>query len=348
MIIITLVALLISFLLALIFYNESKRIAKWNYYVFGFFLICISGFRIGDVMPDYATYTSLYFQISSVFNTYLIEPSFILIVELSNLIYRNEPIVLFVIYAILGVSFKFLAIKKLSNFFFFSVFIYISNYFILHEMIQIRNGVASALILLSSAYAYNREKKKFIFLILSATFFHYFSLIFFFLWFLKPNNFKKYIYIGLIPLAYLIYFINLDFVNMILENFPLDGTKLTVYANADRREQFRLNVFGIFIITRIIIFIYFVIFSKSIKRHNKYFYFLIKCYGIGVFIYIALSNYPEIAVRISQTLFLSEIIIIPTLIFTFKNRNFSRFIILLFGLLNFLLNVYFTTYFNYS
>ena len=348
MINITLLALFIASLLALIFNNYSNRKEKFYYYAFGVFLICVSGFRIGDEMPDFATYTAHYYNITSVFNIFLLEPSFVFIIKLSNLIVTNDPTVLFVIYAILGVSFKFLAIKKLSNLLFFSVFIYTSNFFILHEMIQIRVGVASALILMSLVYTYNRDRKKFLFLILSATFFHFSSIIFLFLWFLKPNSFKKYIYIGLIPLAYLIYFINIDLVDLIINATPLNSTKLMVYADADRKEMFEINVFGIFIITRIIIYLYFVFFSESIKRHNRYFYVLIKCYGIGVFTYIALSNYPEVAVRLAQTLFLSEIIIIPTLIFTFKNRNFSRFFVLLYGLLAFLLNVYFTTYFNYK
>ena len=153
---------------------------------------------------------------------------------------------------------------------------------------------------------------------------------------------------GLIPLAYLIYFIDLDPINLINNFISLNNTKLMTYAETDRKEMFKLNVFGIFIITRIIIYLYFVFFSDIIKRHNKYFYVLIKLYGIGVFTYIALSNYPEVAVRIAYTLFLSEIIIIPTIIFTFKNIYVSRFFVLFYGFLAFVLNVYFTTYFNYK
>jgi len=346
MIIITLIALFTSYLLTLIFKDDGNRRTKFYFYVSGFLLICISGFRIGDKMPDYATYTGLYSMVTSATIVYLIEPSFIFIAQLANLIAKGEVVFLFLIYAAIGVSLKFIAIKKFSNFLFFSVFIYISNYFILHEMIQIRAGVASALILISLSYSYNRDKKKFIFLILIATFFHFSSIIFLPLWFLKPNSFKKHIYIYLIPLAYIIHFTNLNtlLVNSIFVNLNIKQS----YINPYRAERLQINVFGIFIITRIIIFIYFAMFAESIKRHNKYFYILIKFYGIGVFTYIAMASYPEIAVRIAQTLFVSEIIIIPTLIYTFTNKNIAKLAVFFYGLLAFLLNLYFTTYFNYS
>ncbi|MDC0280904.1 EpsG family protein [Akkermansiaceae bacterium] len=347
MIFITLLVLVISSVLALrVEYQPVRNRHVYSYYGFCLLLICVCGFRIGDEMPDFATYEAHYYGIDSVSNAFLLEPSFVFIVKIANLIQEDDPRILFVIYAILGVSLKFFAIKKLSKYIFFSVAIYISNYFILHEMIQIRTGVASGIILLSLVHVYKREKGKFILCILGASLFHYSAVIFLFQWFLKPNRFNAYYNVALIPFAYVIHFINFDLLKFAAQYLPLNGTKLVAYF--DRFDLFSIDVFGIFILTRIILYLYFVIYAKRIKGYNKYFYLLIKSYGVGLFAYIALSVYPEVAVRLAQTLFAAEIIIIPTLILTFKDRRLSRLAVLSYGLLAFSFNVYFTTYFNYK
>ena len=175
MIFVTLGALVITSILA--FVNEflSPRRSKALFVFCGICLIIIAGFRDGSEMPDYATYQGLYDQGISYNFMYLIELSFIYIVKLSHLIASGNAVVLFVIYAILGVSLKLYAITKISTLYFFSLVIYISNYFILQEMIQIRAGVATAFILISLVFVYNRNLKLFLASIGLAIFFHYSS-----------------------------------------------------------------------------------------------------------------------------------------------------------------------------
>lgn len=54
--------------------------------------------------------------------------------------------------------------------------LYISFYFVLHEMTQIRAGVVSALFLLAVYYIAKKEKRKALLLIIVGSFFHYSSL----------------------------------------------------------------------------------------------------------------------------------------------------------------------------
>ena len=70
-------------------------------------------------MPDYATYEGLYGNaIRDDFN-YFIEFTFIGISKAANFLSSENPIMMFLIYAFIGVSVKFYAINKISSFAFF-------------------------------------------------------------------------------------------------------------------------------------------------------------------------------------------------------------------------------------
>jgi len=300
-------------------------------------------------MPDYSTYEGLYVQAISDGFTFFMEVSFVFIAKLSNEIVKDNAIVLFIFYAILGVSLKFLLIKKLSTFWLYSVVIYISNYFILHEMIQIRAGVAAGFILLSIIPVFNRQLKYFIFLIFLATLFHYSSILFLSLWFLKSSNLNKPAYTIAIPLAYLVNFTGTDPLTLVLKFLSLTIyiPKISSYLIESEIGDLKIHIFGLFILSRMTILFYYFRYANIIFQYNKYIYILLKCYGIGIFSYIAFANYPVIAIRICYILLLVEIIIIPTLIYIIKERYVAGMVVICYALLAFAMNASHTTYFNW-
>jgi hypothetical protein len=349
MAIVTFISLIIASLFAIISDFIAKKINLYILIFLGVLSIFIAGFRIGENMPDYLTYTGYYEQIVSDNFSYFIEISFIYIVKLSNFIFSDKTKVLFLIYAIIGVSLKFYLIKKISTFWIYSVVIYLSNYFIIHEMIQIRAGVAAGFILLSLIHLYYRRFLIFLILILCATFFHYSSFIFLFLWLLQPNHLNKRSYLLFILAAYFIHFIHSDPLTLVFRLLPTELIAFKgVYIDKDRAEEFAINVFGIFILTRIIVLLYFLYFSEQIIRHNIFIYIILKLYATGIIIYILLADYPEISVRLSYTLMSTEIFLIPTVIYTIKEKYVSRVIIISYAFLSFILNVYITSYFKWE
>ena len=348
MINITLIALIFTSFAALLSDFLSNKKSKIIYCICVIILILIAGFRDSEgIHHDYLVYAGYYHQVVAGSLSYFIEISFVYIAKFSHFIINNNSIVLFIIYAIIGVSLKAYAINRLSKFFLYSLVIYVSNYFIIHEMIQIRTGIASALILLSIIPLYEKSLPKFITLITLATFFHYSSFIFLALVFLRKNSFNRVFYLFLIPFSYLLYFFlkSIDLIALLSNLIPFVGIldKLDTYGTGD---EFGVNVFGLYPLIRLVILIFFVIFSHKIHQYNSYFYLHLKLYAIGVFSYVALSMYPLISVRIAYTLMLSEIIIIPTLIYVIKGFYLPRLIIFLYAFLAFFLNVLFTPYFQ--
>ena len=137
----------------------NRRTAKVVYIAVGVTLTLLAAFRPEGADHDYTEYVSH-------FNNYdqiaLLEPTFKAIAWFSHTFLGSNYIFLFAVYAVLGVTLKFIAIRELSNFALLSVAIYISQFFILHEMTQIRAGVASSLLLLSIKPLFERNGRRFL------------------------------------------------------------------------------------------------------------------------------------------------------------------------------------------
>ena len=105
-----------------------------------------------------------------------VEPTFTLISSLVKAV-CPWPVLLFVIYASIGVTCKIFAIKRLTSLLFLSLVIYISNVYLLHDMTQIRAGVASGIFLLAIRPLAEHKIFRYTALILLAALFHYSSLL---------------------------------------------------------------------------------------------------------------------------------------------------------------------------
>ena len=133
------------FLFSLIsFFLPQERLYKSIlFFVLGFILILIAGFRSEEVVRDYVNYVTYFHDRDFL----AVEPAFVVISKIIYSLIGPYPIYLFLLFAILGVSFKLIAIKQLTEQWFLSLVIYLSNFFILHEMTQIRAGIASSFLL---------------------------------------------------------------------------------------------------------------------------------------------------------------------------------------------------------
>lgn len=166
-------------------------------FIIAFVLVLIAGFRKIGLDRDSISYSQ--FIIGASFNGFLSlfdkEPFFCLIIEASKLLFADPVRGTFVIFAILGVSLKLYAIKKISPFPVLSVLVYICFYFILHEMTQIRVGVATAIFLIAIPDIVNKNVRGFLLKTALATMFHYSSIIMVPLYFLNSKRYNQIFYI---------------------------------------------------------------------------------------------------------------------------------------------------------
>jgi hypothetical protein len=290
---------------------------KYILFVFFVIMFMMAGFRDSEKFIDYDTYV-LYYTVKAKY----VEPSFQFI-SLFVHKYFNNVIALFVIYAILGVGIKIIAIRQLSGFAFFSLLIYMSYFFLLHECTQIRSGVAAGFILLCVKQIYDRNFIKFAIFAGLAVFFHAAALIVIPLWVLKREKINRYLYAALIPAAVLLYVLNMNILN-IVEMLTSDNY-LTQKAVLYSQKTEEINVFNYVFLVKC--FFYYLLLWKVrfIAKHNKYAVLLIKMHGIAFFSFVILAGIPTVAFRVSQLFEIVEIITIPMLLHVFKPAIAAKF-----------------------
>lgn len=320
---------LVFFLCAIIALIPSESITtKYLFFIsIALIMILVTGFRNGDYVRDYSIYADIYERNSDD----ITEPAFIFISYILHIISSDNPIYLFVLFATLGVSLKFVAIRQLTELWFLSIVIYCSYLFVLHEMTQIRAGIASAFLLLCIKPIYENDLKRFLLFAFLAFSFHYSAIVFFPLWFLGHNPQKKWLSIS-IPLGYVAYFLHLN----IIYALPIPGIeeKIELYKKIkelDGEVWDVINVFNPLILARIMFF-YFILWKYDlIISHNKYFTILIKIYCFSLVSIFMFSVLPVVAFRISELLSSVEIILIPLLFYTIKERIISKIIVIIIG-----------------
>ena len=301
-------------------------------------LILFAGLRSNNVDRDYNGYESYYNSvINNGWQATLVEPSFSLISMTVNFFSGNFRY-LFILYAIIGVLLKIRGIILLSNNWILSVLLYFPSYFFLHEMTQIRVGVATGIFLISIVSIYNKAPLRFLLFLTLAIFFQFTAIVMLPIYFLNPNKFNKLIYSVLIPLGYIIFlsginmFFFLDFLPINFINTKYESYSLNLNVND-------LNLFNFLFLIRCIIAYFFIYHFNKIK--NRYFILILKIYLIGLFLYLLLANFHTIGSRISEFLLIVEIILFPNIIFLFKSKKFAIFLTLIFSLSYLLYSLYF-------
>lgn len=309
---------------------------KYLLYIFlGVLLVIIAGFREEDVVRDYINYVT-YFHEQDFLQ---VEPTFVLISKGIYLFIGPYPIYIFVLFAAIGVSLKLVAIKQLSSLWFLSLVIYISNFFILHEMTQMRAGIASALLLLCVKPIYERDLKRFLLFSLLGFLFHYSAIVILPLWFLGVKARKDFLMFS-IPVAYLIYFSGINLITTI----PIEviQSKISIYQTLMElgdEESILINVFNFVFLGKIVLFYFLLYKYELIVSENKYVPILMKIYCISLLSYLVLAVMPPIATRINELFAIVEIVLLPLIYYAFKPAWFSKSIVVFIGICFFLINV---------
>lgn len=330
-----LILILIVFFICLLFgylsicYNISNWEKRTFVFVIYTLLVVSAGFRSSQYL-DYINYLQG-------FNTGVenFEITFDIIRSIAKSLSLRNYHWLFLIYALLGVLAKFIAIKKLSPLFFYSVAIYVSYFFVLHELIQIRAGVASAICLLSIKYIYKKKIIPFVVLISIATFFHSSAILYFPLYFLGVEKFTKMKWLCVfISLTVLFGIIspNIDVLASLLPTERIQTKILAYEESASKGHIEEVSLFSLFNIFCYLLLLVFVFFAKKLQSHNKYFYVLLKIYIIGILFNIMFYNWiPTLAIRGFEMYTIVSIILVPMLYHITRNRFMGTLVVALIG-----------------
>lgn len=326
-----------SFFISLI-QIEKKYYKIFLFILFGTTLFLLAGLRGYGVDRDYGSYVEAF---NEDLNVIFAEPSFLVISWLVKSYFQGNVVFLFLIYAFLGVFVKFYAIKKLTEFWFLSILMYIAYSFTLHEMTQIRAGVGVGFVLLCIQPLYERKLVLFLLYAILAFLFHYSIFFIFILWFINKDNFNKKKYFLFIIGAYLINMLFKNHISSLISLISEGGgleAKVMAYQFENNAE---LNVFNAWQLLRIALSFLFISKIDLLQKNNRYSIILTKIYVFATCAFVVLSYNPSFAGRISDVLSIVDIILIPYLMYVFNPRIYSKLLILFIGIAYITLNLFY-------
>lgn len=325
----------LAFLLFAIFnaYAYFRNLSKIAYVISLFFLIVIAAFRPATCCADYSNYVDYYNDFLNIPFTFL-EPTFFVIASLSNIVFKSA-IGVFIIYSILGVSIKGLALVRLTKYYQVSLILYFGSFFLLEEMTQIRVGVAAAILLLSIPYIQEKKPLKFFPLILIGILFHYSLIVFIFFYFLNPKRINRNIYIVAIFVVFVTTISGLNFISLLqLLKLGFLTQKIETYQLLLDQGMFGgISLLNPLLFLRIAILIFFIINYEILLVKNKYSLIITKIYAFSIFSFIALSALPVLAGRVSQLLGVVEIVLVPYGIYILKPKYLAVVMFVFFALM---------------
>ena len=292
-------------------------------------------------MPDYENYYDYF--VSGKFDR--AEIGFKFYVETLKHIITN-PQILFLAVALLSVGIKWTAIQKLSPCIWGSLLIYLSHFFILHDMIQIRAAIASGLLLWATKFLVEKNAKKFFLTSTIAVLFHNSAFVIFPLWFINTNKAQKNIYMWMIPIAYIIVITGHSF-GYLVSHIPIQQiqTLWMMYEQVMARDVgTEINIFNSMHLIRCAMCMFILVNIDKLAKYSPYAIVWTKIYTISFGAFLLLSDIPVIAFRISELLQIVEILLLPTILLLPRYRQLSKYIIIGFAGFCMFINIFYLQY----
>lgn len=304
--------IVISFLSFIDF--KEKVLYNFFYIILFILLVFIATFR-PSTLSDYSDYLKFFNQ------TYkkVLEPGIYIIRFLSQLISESHFFFFFLL-AVLGIFLKLYAIKKLSTQIRLSVVLYLSTFFIYHELIQLRVGIATGFFLISLLYIYQRKLHLFLIFASLSSLFHISALIVFPLYFLQSKSLNKLLYIAGFLFVYFLAFFKI-YLTSLVEFIPIEKVLKLYYNYKSSSTKLDVNIFSSLQLIRISLALYLIFVSYIIAQKNKYAFLLIKIYVISIYLLVLFSNFAVLAFRLSQFLQTVEIVTLPMIVHSFSLKN---------------------------
>lgn len=316
--------MLIVYLTFLFFalHNDSKNRHRGYDVVFiaCFVLALMAGFRGITNWPDTLTYAhSFEAYTPSLFNYYSMDGSktcyseqgfYILSAIIKTFTSDGQTYLLIISCITMAILYK--VFRLYAPFPLLGVCAYIARFYIGRNFIQIRAGIAVAILMFCIRYATKRDWKKFFLIVFIASLFHRTALTAIPLYFLCMMKIKKYHVVLIIALA----FILASFFAPVIQMFVTDSStdlNITTYTKGEEITAAKGLRNPLIYFQCFILFIY--TFGESWLKSHIYDYFTIRnAYTISTFALITFSMFYGIPGRTATIFATMEFVIIPSLV----------------------------------
>ena len=312
-------------------------------------LLYFAGFR-ENVGADDHSYREVFTQVHNVFNenfllsysNYYKEPGFIFLTSLVKT-FTDDYHLLFFIVSFFAISINIYYYYKYSPFVILTIALYYVHTFLARDMNQIRAGLACAILLISIQYIKNRNLFKFSIVIIIASLFHVGALVFFVTYFITTTTYSRFTYLITLGMSIALSFLGLSelIVNSLPDSLGIVKNVLVNYYNSPMYKN-AIYTFDITNIKQIVIATIFILCLNKLRTKSDFFLILFNIYFIGVLWRLAFSDFGIFAARFATFFTITEVILIPYLLFCFTKRErlIVVFLILFYGFATLYLNIF--------
>lgn len=329
------ISLILLFLacLSLSFIEERLRSLD-KIFLFGVLaiaMILIAGLREVGSTPDTEAYSDMYYGKYEAVLESVTEPTFTFISKILNS-FSLSVTSLFLTYAIISTIIHLSFFWKFSKFPFLTLTIYISYYYMMHDMVQIRAGVAAGLFLWAVYYFAESRKKLSLCFIFMGILFHYSATtgLVIFLFNDKLPKWQRIFLYSIIPIGFVAYFTNIDISYLIPED--LWGTKLVAYREM-KEKGLEDDIAGWPLEINILIWMNIILYCASIYYHEfltkqcKLVPIAIKAMAVGFFCLFFLKGFSQVlGNRLNDYFSIVSIILWTISIYAFYPRIISKIV----------------------
>ena len=311
----------------------------------------LAGLRGSETSRDYYTYQEsfdfIYDNLTRNDGVFLpiFEPGFMGIVVLFRSIFiYNYGVAIMLFFAFASVILKILSFKKFTANPFLAILFFYSQYFLLHEMTQIRIGLASAIFFIALFYYFSNNYKMYVLLILLATLFHYSAILYLFLLLFKKDLLNRNLYCGLLILAITFSLFTIPLINLLSYFDPASVSgRLTNYAMISEKGLAKqINVFNVVTIINYILCFYLLFGVPKLElMADRFTVFFLKCNIISILILPLFSSIPSMAFRCSELFGISSMFLFASLVKYLPFKKINLVIVVSVALLIFCVNIFY-------
>lgn len=310
-------------------------------------LICIATFK-PMTTADAANYEKYFYFYDNIIIETMTEPTYIYLSRL-YISLGFGVIAMFFTYALIAIPIKLTLFWKLTPFVFTSMMVYVGIYYPMHDVVQIRCGVAVAFLLWSMIPLQEGRYLWAAALFLTATLFHYSSLAFLPILFvgnMEISKYWKWILGVSIPICILLYLAGFGSVNLIpgeaIEG-KLDYYKEVSDTGADEKyvPYKQITFLAEFAMLYVFIFFY-----DTIHRHCRYAPTLIKVLALEMGYLIIFADIEVLGKRLHDLFGMFNTISFTCLLYVIRPRYVARTGLAVFCLFHYIVQMLSKIYFH--
>ena len=232
--------------------------------------------------------------------------------------------IFFIVVSLITFYFLYKDFKQYSIFPLIGLCAYISRFYIGRGFMQIRSGLAYAILMLSIKYIYEKDWKRYFLIVFIAWTFHRSCIIAIPLYFIcNWVHVKKWHVMVALAFSFVVGIWGQGLVHALVEDNASDINIGTRYIDAGG-EKTMLEGLGMsnpMIYFQCIILLAYTFLEKRLAPLNKYYYILRNAYLYSTMILICFCTYKVLSARSSSMYATLEFAIIPSLIYMFNKKN---------------------------